>query len=227
MPTPQDLRIFLETQYNFRGCTPEEKDALAQAAQVRKLKPDQPLFSEGDPVEGLWFLLEGALRIHCSRTNDTFKLWGTIPGPNLICGYEIFRWDHRHSESAIAQTEGWAALIPLAKIQNLMACRPGIATGMADYLAFIIDERRQDVRCVTAEDKLRLYFQRQVTYMKRFVQSPEGLKIHRDHFYEQIAEMTGLTRETVNRWLKEKAAEGLIRLEKKFILWLDERIFDL
>lgn len=60
--------------------------------------------------------------------------------------------------------------------------------------------------------------------LHRYTQEGSTIKLFRDHIYEQIASMTGLTRETVNRQLKSMEREGRIQLLKDYILLKDSNL---
>ncbi|RYD86525.1 MAG: cyclic nucleotide-binding domain-containing protein, partial [Sphingobacteriales bacterium] len=47
-----------------RFCIPEWKPALAAHRENRQFKKGKPLFREGDPVTGIYFLYNGSVKIH-------------------------------------------------------------------------------------------------------------------------------------------------------------------
>ena len=214
-------------QYNFRNADRREIDEMVSCAVFRHLGEGNFLYEAGDPVRGMYFILDGAVNIFCYRKDESVQSWGNLPGGNILSVYELYRHDRKHSESVRCIKDSIFACVPIDDFFARIVKLPTIAGALLDYMAFIAEDCMQDVLCVSAADRLSLYFKRQMLYFRRYDMIGGVLSLNRDHFYDEIADMTRLTRETVNRELKRLEAEGRIRLTKTHIEILDESVIGL
>lgn len=223
-PYLQQLFSLIENQYNFRNADTNEIKQMVSFAKYRRYNEGSYLFYEGEPVQHLFFILEGAVNLHCFRKDESLQRWANITGGNMISVYELYRWNRKHHESAHCLKDTIVAMIPIDDFFNHIIKLSTIAQAIVDYMAFIIEERTEELLCVSVQDKLSLYFKRQIMYFKRYKTEDGIIKLFRDHYYDQIAEITGCARETVNRELKRLEKEGRIRLTKEHIIIADPSI---
>ena len=211
-------------QYNFRNADRREIDELVSCAVFRSHREGSFLYEAGDPVQYMYFILDGAVNIFCYRKDESVQNWGNLPGGNILSVYELYRHDRKHSENVRCIRDTVTACIPIGDFFGCLVKLPTIAAALLDYMAFIAEDCMQDVLCVSAADRLSLYFRRQMLYFKRYDMLDGVIRLNRDHLYDEIADMTRLTRETVNRELKKLESEGKIRLTKTHIEILDESV---
>jgi len=53
-----------------RHCLPENKGAIASARKILHYKKGQAIFKEGEKVQGIYFVLEGAVKVHQTWGDD-------------------------------------------------------------------------------------------------------------------------------------------------------------
>lgn len=214
----KQLFELIDGQYNFRNADRGEIRRMTDCAVFGKYREGSYLFHEGEPVKYLFFILDGAVHLHCFRKDESLQRWANITGGNMISVYELYRWNRVHGESAHCLKDTVTAMIPVDDFFGKVLKLNTIAAAIIDYMAFIIEERTEELLCVTVLDKLSLYFKRQMVYFKRYETENGVIKLFRDHYYDQIAEITGCARETVNRELKKLEKAGKIRLTREHII---------
>lgn len=213
-------------QYNFRNAERREIDEMVACAVFRHLREGAFLYETGDPVRGMYFILDGAVNIFCYRKDESVQSWGNLPGGNILSAYELYRFDRKHSENVRCIRDSVFACIPIDGFFGRIVKLPTIAGALLDYMAFIAEDCMQDVLCVSAADRMSLYFRRQMLYFKRCDMIDGVISLNRDHLYGEIADMTRLTRETVNRELKKMEKEKRIRMTKMHIVILDPTLLE-
>lgn len=196
------------------------QDALLKAAQLRTLSTGERLFSRGEAFDGIYCVVNGALRV--GSCNEAGK-------EALLAMVEPFNW-----------------IGEIALIDGLARTHDATAEGAcsvlripAPALAQILDEHPQWWRCfaLLLTQKMRFAFigieeaallpapQR---IARRLVLIAEGYGEFAGRSrrvlslpQEQLANMLALSRQTINQSLRQFEAQGLIRLSYRELEILD------
>jgi CRP/FNR family transcriptional regulator len=74
----------------FAGLEPEVIDALTQRAANRPFSPGQLLFSEGDPCEGMFLLVQGSVKIFKSSSSGRQLTLAVETAPATVAELPLF-----------------------------------------------------------------------------------------------------------------------------------------
>lgn len=205
----------------FQGVDPEAVEALASEFEIIDAQRGTTLFSEGDPGESLYIVLAGKVKLG-RRSPDGRENLVAVMGPSDQFG-ELSLFDPGpRTATATVVTDARLALLPKAALQAWVQDRPQIAMQLLRVVArrlrrtntMLADLIFVDVPGRVAKQLLQL--------AQRFgsVEGPH-LRVTHDLTQEELAQLVGASRETVNKALADFAARGWLRLEGKSVVILD------
>jgi CRP-like cAMP-binding protein len=215
----RDYRELLRTGRWFAGLPDALQDRLVAAAVLRPLAARQPLFSRGDDADGLYAVLDGAIRVSGSSEAGREALLTLLEPPGWFGEISTFDGQPR-THDAVAETEALVLHVPGAALDEILEAEPrwwrdlGLLVTSKLRLAF-----------VAMEDMVLLPIG--VRLARRLALMAEGYG-EREHerrtvqlSQEQLAQMLATSRQTANQLLKDLEARGLIRLSYGSIEILD------
>jgi CRP/FNR family cyclic AMP-dependent transcriptional regulator len=193
----------------FAGLAQEALERIAGICRPQHLAARTVLFLKGDPSDGLYAIRRGQIRI--GSTNDL----GQQMTMNFLGGGDVFGeialLDGRtRTADAVAMEETEMFFLPRRDFLNLLAEEPTIALQLIELLcARLRDviERMEEAAFLPAATRLA---RRVVTLATDY-----GSEIHISQ--DELAALTGVTRETVNRQLQGWKREGLLALGRSRI----------
>lgn len=195
----------------FQGLPPELQDALLALGRTRRLAPGQRLFSRGDAPDGLYCVLEGALRISTSSSDGKEALLTFIEPPHWIGEITLFDGQLR-THDAVAETAAELLHLPQAALLQLLERHPA---WWRDIALLLTQKLRMTLLMV--EEAALLPAAGRVA--RRLVTMAEGYGEWKDRSrrsvmvpQEQLALMLALSRQTVNQILKQFEAQGVVAL---------------
>jgi CRP-like cAMP-binding protein len=126
----------------FAGLSPAEVDRLFDLAEVRRLKPAQRLFAEGDVADALWVVMDGDVEI----AKEGSVLAEVGPGA-AIGELSLFRATARRSATVTAICPVTVLRLPVHAFRKLLVANDlaalkvvaNVAQQMADRLTALND----------------------------------------------------------------------------------------
>jgi CRP/FNR family transcriptional regulator, cyclic AMP receptor protein len=205
----------------FQGVSLEDTDALAAQFEALDVPRGAVIFHEGEPGDSLYIVLAGKVKLG-RRTGDGRENLVAIMGPSDQFGeLSLFDPGPRMS-TAVAVTDVRLARLPKNALRIWIDERPAIAEQLLRVLArrlrrtntMLADLIFTDVPGRVAKQLLQL--------ASRFG-TPEGghTRVTHDLTQEELAQLVGASRETVNKALADFAQRGWLRLEGKSVVILD------
>jgi CRP-like cAMP-binding protein len=205
----------------FQGVDPESVEALAGEFEVVDAPRGTVLFREGEPGESLFIVLSGKVKLG-RRSPDGRENLVAIMGPSDQFG-ELSLFDPGpRTATATVVTDARVAKLPKAALQKWVQDRPQIAMQLLRVVArrlrrtntMLADLIFVDVPGRVAKQLLQL--------ASRFGSVDGGqLRVTHDLTQEELAQLVGASRETVNKALADFAGRGWLRLEGKSVVILD------
>jgi CRP-like cAMP-binding protein len=199
----------------------------ASAASLRasmtavKLSRSQVLFKEGDEGDRLFVVVDGKLKLGTASKDGRENLLSILgpgdmfgelslfdPGPRTATATAVV--DSKLLGLAHDQVIGWVKEHPQVSLQLLgrLAQRLRKANDVLSDLVFA------DVPGRVAKTIIEL--------SQRFgTQKPDGLHVNHELTQEELAQLVGASRETVNKALADFATRGWIKLEPRAVIVLD------
>jgi len=204
-----------------RDLSDEDADALAPHVRSIILKRGEHLFAEGDIGDQLYFVIDGKVKL-TKAAPDGRETLISVHGPGDMFG-ELAMFDPTYrTTSATAVTDTRLAVLAHDDLRMSLETRPALAIqllkALAQRLCRITDANTNlvftDVPGRVAKALLDLAD-------KFGVPQEDGLMVNHDLTQEELAQLVGASRETVNKALADFATRGWIQLSAKSVLLLD------
>jgi len=205
----------------FQGVSTEDAEALDDRFDIFDAHRGTVLFHEGDPGDSLYVVLTGKVKLG-RRSPDGRENLVAVYGPSDQFG-ELSLFDPGpRTATATVVTEARLAKLPKDALQEWMMERPEIALQLLRVVArrlrrtnaMLADLIFVDVPGRVAKQLLQL--------AQRFGTLDGGnLKVKHDLTQEELAQLVGASRETVNKALADFVQRGWLRLEGKSVVILD------
>jgi len=205
----------------FAALDDEARVALREAMQEVSLRRGETLFHEGDPGDRLYLVIEGKIKLG-HRSSDGRENLLAILGPGELLGeLTLFEPGER---TATATAVATSRLLELQHdpFMHLIDTRPELAKHMLRALAHRLRRTNEALADLVFSDVPGRVAKALLDLSVRFgEQTPDGLRVAHDLTQEELAQLVGASRETVNKSLADFIARGWIRLEGRAVQILD------
>jgi CRP/FNR family transcriptional regulator, cyclic AMP receptor protein len=205
----------------FEALSDEDATALRRGIIDVQLDRGERLFSEGDAGDKLYIILAGKIKLTKAAPDGRENLL-SVHGPGEMFG-ELSLFDPiPRTSSATAVTSARLAGLAHDDLRAWLSTRPEVAMHMLQALAQRL-RRINDVKAdLVFTDVPGRVAKALLDLAERFgVQTPEGLQVNHDLTQEELAQLVGASRETVNKALADFTARGWIQLAAKSVLVTD------
>jgi len=215
-----DADLILTRAGLFQGVERSAVSALTKQLLPVDFPPGHVLFAEGEPGDRLYIIISGKVKIG-RRSPDGRENLLTIMGPSDMFGeLSIFDPGPRTS-SATTITEVRAVSMDRDALKAWIKDRPEIAEQLLRVLARRL-RRTNNLADLIFTDVPGRVAKQLLQLAQRFgTQEGGALRVTHDLTQEEIAQLVGASRETVNKALADFAHRGWIRLEGKSVLISD------
>jgi len=205
----------------FAGLDDEAASALLASTSSVELPRGQALFSEGEPGEHLYVIVAGKIKLGRTSGDGRENLL-TVLGPGEMFG-ELSLFDPG-PRTATATAVSDARLIALghADLQTWLTGRPEVAQHLLGALARRLRRTNETLADLVFSDVPGRVAKALLDLANRFGrQTDGGLLVAHDLTQEELAQLVGASRETVNKALADFASRGWLRLEARAVVLLD------
>ncbi|NED99213.1 Crp/Fnr family transcriptional regulator [Phytoactinopolyspora halotolerans] len=209
----------------FRELNDEAAAALRASMIEVHLDRGEVLFREGDDGDRVYVVTEGKIKLGRTAQDGRENLLALL-GPGQMFG-ELSLFDPGpRSATATAVTETSLLALGHADLVPLLTGRPEVARGLLLQLASRLRTSNDTLADLVFSDVPGRVAKRLLDLSNRFgVPSDEGIRVSHDLTQEELAQLVGASRETVNKALADFVGRGWIRLEQRSVVLLDvERI---
>ena len=200
-----------------------EEDARALRAMVLVVKLDrgERLFAEGTEGDKLYIIITGKIKLTKAAPDGRENLL-SVHGPGEMFG-ELSLFDPvPRTASATAVTDAELAGLAHDDVRAWLSTRPEVAMHLLQALAQRlrrINEVKADLVFTDVPGRVAKAL---LDLAERFgVQNSEGIQVNHDLTQEELAQLVGASRETVNKALADFAARGWVQLAAKSVLVVD------
>ncbi|UIF90494.1 Crp/Fnr family transcriptional regulator [Cupriavidus sp. UYPR2.512] len=210
----------------FSQLPPALRQALLDDGSLRRLVAGETLFARGDRFDGLYCVASGTMQIHASGESGKAALLGLLE-PGTWFG-EICLFDglpRTHDARAVSATMLWH--VPRASLERRLAQQPAWWQAFGQLLAAKTRQAFNYVEEAQLLPPAARIARRLAAIAHGYGNLPQAQATQRVRIpQEQLAQMLGLSRQTVNHALRELEARGLLRLEYGGIELLDLRALE-
>jgi CRP-like cAMP-binding protein len=206
----------------FAGLDPAGRQQVAQYLRMRRYSAGQTILTEGEPCDGLYFVIQGQVRLLRGGTEGREHVVRVL-GPGTTFNDAAVFDGGANSEGAVAVEESAVGLIAKSAMLGLVERYPAIARAALK----IISARQRTLGGVMEDLALRDVTTRVARLLLGCLGKHEHIVEHAPNAcaritHQEIAAMVGSVREVVQRVLKEFERDGAITLERSRIRVLDE-----
>ncbi len=193
---------------------------MAQMSPAR-LERGDILFREGDPGDTLYVIGEGKVKLGRTSADGRENLIAIL-GPGEMFG-ELSLFDpgpRTMTATAVAETQ----LMGLGNdsLTSLLSGRPEVAKALLAALAKRLRRTNEHLADLVFTDVPGRVAKALLDLANRFGRPvEEGIMVAHDLTQEELAQLVGASRETVNKALADFATRGWLKLEARAVLLLD------
>ena len=205
----------------LQGVDSEAVNNLIEQMETVRFPRGTTIFDEGEPGDRLYIITAGKIKLARHAPDGRENLL-TVMGPSDMFGeLSIFDPGPRTS-SAVCVTEVQAATMNSDMLQKWVEDHPSIAQQLLRVLARRLRRTNANLADLIFTDVPGRVAKTLLQLANRFgVQEGGALRVNHDLTQEEIAQLVGASRETVNKALATFAHRGWIRLEGKSALIVD------
>jgi CRP/FNR family transcriptional regulator, cyclic AMP receptor protein len=205
----------------FEALEEEETRALRAGVTDVALVRGERLFDEGDDGDRLYVVLDGKIKLTRASADGRENLISLV-GPGEMFG-ELSLFDPRpRTMSASAVTDVRLAALAHEDLRGWLTGRPDVAMHLLTALARRLRRTNEVMSDLVFTDVPGRVAKALLDLAARFgTQQDDGLQVNHDLTQEELAQLVGASRETVNKALADFVARGWIQLHPKSVLLLD------
>jgi len=219
--TAPELDAVLLSAPLLDGLDPNAAAHLRSVMTRRTVGRGHVVFAEGRRGDRLFVILAGKVKI--SRTSgDGRENMLALLGPGEIFG-ELSLFDPGpRTASATALTEATLASFDHEELRGWLRTRPEVGEQLLAALAKRLRRTNEAMADLVFTDVPGRVAKALLDLGQRFGrQVPAGWRVQHDLTQEELAQLVGASRETVNKALADFAARGWLRIEGRSVLLLD------
>jgi CRP-like cAMP-binding protein len=205
----------------FQGVDPDASDALAKEMDIIDVRKGDVVFNEGEPGDSLYIVLTGKIKLG-RRAADGRQNLIALMGPSDMLG-ELSLFDPGpRTATATAVTDTRVARLRKQALRPWLSNRPEIAEQLLRVLARRLRRTNDALADLIFTDVPGRVAKNLLQMAGRFGSRDGGvLRVTHDLTQEELAQLVGASRETVNKALADFASRGWLRLDGKSVIVLD------
>ena len=205
----------------FSGLDASAADALRASMNLVKLRKGQSLFKEGDDGDHLFVVSSGKVKLGTKSIDGRENLL-MILGPGDMFG-ELSLFDSGpRTATATAVTDSKLLALGQDKVIPWVKEHPEVSLQLLARLASRLRRTNEVVGDLVFSDVPGRVAKALIDLGVKFGEKrSEGLFVNHDLTQEELAQLVGASRETVNKALADFAQRGWLRLEARSVMILD------
>ncbi|SDS60804.1 CRP-like cAMP-activated global transcriptional regulator GlxR [Corynebacterium timonense] len=205
----------------FQGVEPAAVSALIGEMETVNFTRGTTIFDEGEPGDRLYIIIDGKVKLARHAPDGRENLLSVMGPSDMFGELSIFDPGPRTS-SAVCVTEVTAATMNSDMLKQWIENHPEISQQLLRVLARRLRRTNASLADLIFTDVPGRVAKTLLQLANRFgTQEGGALRVNHDLTQEEIAQLVGASRETVNKALATFAHRGWIRLEGKSVLIVD------
>jgi CRP-like cAMP-binding protein len=202
----------------FCDLDPEALDQLCRYARHATLKRGATIYSKGDPGNSLYAVISGTAKMSISSPEGRSAILNII-GPGELFG-EIALLDGRdRTADAIANTNCEVFIIDRREFIPFVKSQPALAMKFIELLCTRLRNTSDQVEQIILQNLPGRLASALLRLMEKSMPAPQGRTIAITQ--QEISEMVGMTRESINKQLRAWSTRNWVRLEHGAIVVLN------
>ena len=205
----------------FASLDDEAFAALTKEITEVDLSRGATLFHEGDPGDQLYFIVSGKIKLGRTASDGRENLVAVM-GPGEIFGEMALFDPSPRSTSATAVSETRLAGLKHENLRKVIQHSPEVSAQLLQALARRLRRTNENLADLVFSDVPGRVAKALLDLADRFGRpATDGILVAHELTQEELAQLVGASRETVNKALAEFVQRGWIRLENRAVVILD------
>lgn len=205
----------------FSALDAEAAAALRASMVERRVPRGSVIFSEGEAGDRMYVVLDGKVKLGQTSTDGRESLLAVL-GPGEVFG-ELSLFDPGpRTATATAVTDVVVIGLGHENLRPWLAGRPEVAESLLQALAQRLRRTNEALADLVFSDVPGRVAKQLLDLADKFGQpSADGVVVHHDLTQEELAQLVGASRETVNKALADFAQRGWIEVDQREVTLLD------
>jgi CRP/FNR family transcriptional regulator, cyclic AMP receptor protein len=205
----------------FSGVDDDSAAVLEDSMAASTLARGDVLFNEGDSGSQLYVVIEGKIKLGRTSADGRENLLAIL-GPGQMFGELSFFDPGPRSATATAVTDVELKSLGHDALSPVLATHPDVALALLNQLAGRLRRTNEVVGDLVFSDVPGRVAKALLDLAGRFGRkADDGVHVNHDLTQEELAQLVGASRETVNKALADFASRGWMRLEPRSVVILD------
>lgn len=205
----------------FAALDAESAETLEKALTTRSVGRGHIVFREGDTGDRLFVVLDGKVKITRASADGRENLIAVLGAGEMFGELSLFDPGPR-TASVSTITDSTLASLDHDDLRPLLLERPGVAVELLQALAQRLRRTNEAMADLVFTDVPGRVAKALLDLAEKFgVAESDGTRVRHDLTQEELAQLVGASRETVNKALSEFAHRGWLRIEGRSVLLLD------
>lgn len=205
----------------FAGLDDEAAAALRASMVEVRLARGETLFSEGDRGDRLYVVTDGKIKLGRRSSDGRENLLAILGRGEMFGELSLFDPGPRVS-TATAVTKSTVIGLGHADLEPWLNGHPEVAGHLLGALARRLRRTNEAMADLVFSDVPGRVAKALLDLARRFgVEAADGVHVAHDLTQEELAQLVGASRETVNKALADFAARGFLRLEARAVVIMD------
>ena len=221
--SPDQKRDLLANVPLFNGLAPAELDALIPVARTVSLKSREELFHKGDQGAQVYVVIRGKLKVLTTSESGDDVVF-SILGPGEVFGEVALLGGTPRTATVTAIDPCELLIIDRRDFLSFLRGHPDVAINLLEVLAQRMKRVSEFVED-TLFLNLPLRLAKKLVSLSQAYGQPhaQGLRLDLKLSQEEWGDLVGTTRESINKQLRAWTEEGLITIDRGYIIINDRR----
>jgi CRP/FNR family transcriptional regulator len=205
----------------FAALNDEAASSLAAVMTTRSVPRGHVVFREGEAGDRLFVVIDGKVKISRAAVDGRENLLAVLGSTEMFGELSLFDPGPR-TATVTTVTDASLASLDHDDLRPLLLERPGVAVQLLQALAQRLRRTNEAMADLVFTDVPGRVAKALLDLAEKFgVSDADGIRVQHDLTQEELAQLVGASRETVNKALSEFANRGWLRLEGRTVLLLD------
>ncbi len=201
----------------FTSLTPDQLDDISKKLLLRRYKKDMFIYLEGEPAEAIYFVVEGLVKVY-KTVADGKEQTIDIMRPGDVMGVVSFFDKQGYPATTQALEESLLAVLRFEDLTSILNEYPNVSIHLLETLSERLRRAQNKVTQMALDSSQCRVAKTLLELSKRHgIRTPLGYRMDLSITHQELANLAGLTRETVSRVLRSFREDGLILIDKRGI----------
>jgi CRP/FNR family transcriptional regulator, cyclic AMP receptor protein len=218
---PTDREEILAGHFLLRHLRPEELSRLAASATLVHHRPNATIFQKGDAGSGMMAVVNGRVKI-CTYSADGKELVLNIIDRGGLFGEIALLDGQPRSADAVALEDTTLLVLDRNRLTPFLAAHPDIATRLIAVLCQRLRQTSEALEDALLRDAPSRVARGLLRLARTFgKQEPAGLRLDIKLSQQQIGNLIGISRESINKSIVDWSRAGYLTVNNGFITITD------